>query len=194
VLEMVPGDPDHVIKIERLRSNARGSRPRLALLLLMMVRSPELGLVQAIGASRSPDLARTDEKDPANSLVGFGHGTDTRARERWRDSSRRVGVTPARNPGRREGESGALRLGLAPVRQGECHGLTQGLETGPIWPGTARGRRGCAAELRQGRNSHDKAELKETEHGSEFLTSGRHSGRLGAAFGGLHGRHGGHER
>jgi hypothetical protein len=27
--------------------------------------------VQAIGASRSPELAKTGEKDPANSLVGF---------------------------------------------------------------------------------------------------------------------------
>jgi hypothetical protein len=38
-------------------------------------------------------------------------------------------------------------------------------------------RRASATELRQGRIN--KAELKEIEHGSEFLTSGRRSRRLG---------------
>jgi hypothetical protein len=51
---------------------------------------------------------------------GSGHETETRARERRRESSERIEGTPARNPDRGEGESGALRLRLAPAREGEC--------------------------------------------------------------------------
>jgi hypothetical protein len=80
---------------------------------------------------------------------------------------------------------------MAPTREWGCYGPTQGLGTGPIWLDTARGQRASAAKPRQGQISHAKAELKETEHGSEFLTSGQRSGRLGAASGGLDGRHGG---
>jgi hypothetical protein len=58
---------------------------------------------------------------------------------------------------------------------------------GPIWSDTARGRRASVAELWQGRISHGKAKLKETEHESEFLTSGRRSGRLGPTSDGQHG-------
>jgi hypothetical protein len=35
------------------------------------MKSTELGRVQATGAPRSPELARTDKKGPVNSLVGF---------------------------------------------------------------------------------------------------------------------------
>jgi hypothetical protein len=59
--------------------------------------------------------------------------------ERRRGTSGWVEVTPARNPGREEGKSGALRLGLAPTRVGECSGPTQGHETGLGWPITTRG-------------------------------------------------------
>jgi hypothetical protein len=38
------------------------------------VRSPALVRVWATGASRSPELGRTGEKDPVNSLVGFWPG------------------------------------------------------------------------------------------------------------------------
>jgi hypothetical protein len=47
--------------------------------------------------------------------------------------SGRVGVTSARNPGHGEGESGMLRLGLAPAREGEHYGPQPGLRTGLIW-------------------------------------------------------------
>jgi hypothetical protein len=42
--------------------------------------------------------------------------TGSGTRERQRELSGWVGVTPARNPGHGEGKSGALRPGLAPVR------------------------------------------------------------------------------
>jgi hypothetical protein len=35
-------------------------------------------------------------------------------------------VTPASNPGHREGKSGTLRPGLAPARKVECYGPKQG--------------------------------------------------------------------
>jgi hypothetical protein len=84
-------------------------------------------------------------------------------RERRRGGSRRVEVTPTRNPGRGEGESGVLGLGLAPAWGGECYGPTQELGTGPIWSDTARRQWAGVAKLRQGRISHGKAKLMETE-------------------------------
>jgi hypothetical protein len=130
-----------------------------------------------------------DRREGPRELAGGVPATRPRpkAGERQRESSGRVGITPARNPSRGEGESGTLRLGLAPAREGECYGPTRGLGMGPNWPDTTQGRRAGTAELLQGRNSHSKAELKEIEHGSEFLTSGRRSGRLGVASGGLDG-------
>jgi hypothetical protein len=41
-------------------------------------------------------------------------------RERQREISGQIKGTLARNPGRGEGESGALRLELAPSREEEC--------------------------------------------------------------------------
>jgi hypothetical protein len=65
-------------------------------------------------------LARTsegpDELDGGVSAVR----TRLETREWQRESFRRVGVTPASNPNCGEGESGAPRLVLAPVR-GEEH-------------------------------------------------------------------------
>jgi hypothetical protein len=46
-------------------------RIRAALLLPMAVMSPELGRVHALGGMRSPELGRTGEKGPTNSLVGL---------------------------------------------------------------------------------------------------------------------------
>jgi hypothetical protein len=47
------------------------------------------------------------------------------------------------------------------------------------------------SELQRGQIHHDRTELRETEHGSEFLTSGWCSGRLDAASDGLDDQHGG---
>jgi hypothetical protein len=44
---------------------------RAVLLLLATVRSPELGRVHATAVPGSPGLARTEEEDSANSLVGL---------------------------------------------------------------------------------------------------------------------------
>jgi hypothetical protein len=41
-----------------------------------------------------------------------------KTRERRRGCSGRVGMIPARNPGRREGQSGMLKLGLASAKEG----------------------------------------------------------------------------
>jgi hypothetical protein len=100
-------------------------------------------------------------------------------------------MTPARNLGRGEGESGVLRLGLAPAREGESYGPQPGLETGLIWPDTVPVRRTGVAELQRGQINHDMVELRKIEYGSEFLTSGRRSWMLSAALGALDGWHGG---
>jgi hypothetical protein len=42
-----------------------------------------------------------------------------------------------RNPGRREGELGTLKPGLASAREGECYRPQPGLEMGLNWPNTA---------------------------------------------------------
>jgi hypothetical protein len=70
--------------------------------------------------------------------------TGPEARERWRGYSKGVGVTPLRNPGHREGESGMLRLGLAPATEGERYGPQPGLKTRLIWPAGAASWRGRA--------------------------------------------------
>jgi hypothetical protein len=68
---------------------------------------------------------------------------------------------------------------------------TPGLGTGPIWSDTARVWQAGATELQRGRIDHGMAELRETEHGSEFLAVGRCSGRFRMAPGVLDDRHGG---
>jgi hypothetical protein len=115
----------------------------------------------------------------------IGPGT----RERQRECPERVRITPVRNPGHREGESGALKLGLAPAREGECYGPQQGLGTGPIRLDAMRARRTGAIEIQRGQITHGRVELRQTEHGSEFLTSRRRSGRFDVAPGGLDSRH-----
>jgi hypothetical protein len=83
-----------------------------------------------------------------------------------------------------------LRLGLAPAREGKHYGPQPSLETGPIWPDAAWARRTGTTELQRGRIVHNKEELRETEHGSEFLTSGRRLVRLSVASCVLDGRYG----
>jgi hypothetical protein len=61
--------------------------------------------------------------------------------------------------------------------------VTQWTTTGARDRANLAGRRAGAAELRRGQINHDMAELRQTENGSEFLTSGRRTGRLGAAPG-----------
>jgi hypothetical protein len=99
-------------------------------------------------------------------------------------------MIPARNPGRGERQSGVLKLGLAPTEEWESYGLQPGLRARLIWPDIARVQRAGAAELQRGRIGHDTAELKETEHMSEFLTSGRCSGRPDTTLGSLDGGRG----
>jgi hypothetical protein len=105
-----------------------------------MVKSLKLWRVWATGVPRSPGLASFGEKNPTNILVGFQpRDQDQRWENGGGESSGRVGVTPAKNLGRGEGRSGAIRLRLALARVGECHGPTQGHETGLNWPVTAQG-------------------------------------------------------
>jgi hypothetical protein len=66
-----------------------------------------------------------------------------------------------------------LILELAQAREGEHYGSKQGLRTWPIWPNTAQVQRAGATELQRGRINHGRAEIKETEHESEFLISRR---------------------
>lgn len=82
-----------------------------------------------------------------------------------------VVVTPVRNLGHKDGESSALRLGLAPTKEGECYRPKQGLGMGLNRPAVARAWQTDATELRLARIDQGRVELRETENGSEFLTS-----------------------
>jgi hypothetical protein len=73
--------------------------------------------------------------------------TELGTREWRRERFGRIRVTPASNPGREEGESGALRLGLAPAREGEHYGPKQGRGDGLNRLGVVRARQNGAAEL-----------------------------------------------
>jgi hypothetical protein len=104
------------------------------------------GVVTRAGAGagyRGPEVTGVgqDLREGPDELVGGVPATRPRpgARERRRESFERVGITLARNPSHGEGESGVLRLVLAPVREEECYGTTHGLGMGSIWPDTARG-------------------------------------------------------
>jgi hypothetical protein len=70
--EHVPSDMGRLIGDRRLRSNARGlTARRLTLLPSATVQSPETRLAQAPGVLRSPELPRTGEGNPTNSMAGF---------------------------------------------------------------------------------------------------------------------------
>ena len=100
-------------------------------------------------------------------------------------------MTPTRNPDREERKSSVLKLLLASAREGERYAPQSGLRTGLNRLDVARARRTGTTELQRGQINHDRTKLRHKEHGSEFFTSGRCSGRLGAAPGALDGRHGG---
>jgi hypothetical protein len=67
--EVESRDLDRGIEIGRLRSTLGGYDCGQRRSCSSTVKSLELGRVWATRASRSPELARTGEKDPANSLV-----------------------------------------------------------------------------------------------------------------------------
>jgi hypothetical protein len=114
----------------------------------LVVKSLKLGRVWATEAPRSPALARTDEKNPVNSLVSATR-LGLEMGEQRRGSSGRVGVTPTKNLGREEGRLGVIRLGLALARIGECYEPTQGHGSGLNWLDTTRRQQASTAELRQ---------------------------------------------
>jgi hypothetical protein len=78
--------------------------------------------------------------------------TGLEASKWWRGRSGRVGVTPASNPGRREGESGAPRLVRPHVRDGEHLEPKHKHEAGLNRPDACRcGGTTSANSLRRGR-------------------------------------------
>jgi hypothetical protein len=115
--EAVSVDPDRWIRDGRLGSSAQGFTTRWPTLLLSAAaRSPETRQTRPSGGSGVTragwnwwGLGEHTGGAPATR-------TGSRMGERWRECSGRVGVTPVRKPGHREGESGVLRLGLAPAR------------------------------------------------------------------------------
>jgi hypothetical protein len=131
--EAVPSDPDRVNEIGG-HDQALGRLTAMAVpLLLTTVRSPELGRVQARGALRSPELARTGEKDPAYSLMGF----------RTRDRDQGVRTPEGKlwaNRGNSSDESrsrgGGIRCAKARISSNEGRGI--------LWTNTGTQ---CEAEL-----------------------------------------------
>jgi hypothetical protein len=86
--------------------------------------------------------------------------TGPEVRERRRECTGRVGITPARNPSHRERGSGALKLELAPAREGEHYGPQQGLRTRPIWSDAAQARRTSATKLWRTQFNYGRVELR----------------------------------
>jgi hypothetical protein len=84
------------------------------------VKTPEPRQAQPKGILRSPEFARTDEGARRAQLWGSGCENATGTSEWRRRCSRRVGTNPTSNPSCEEGESGAPRPVLAPMR-GEEH-------------------------------------------------------------------------
>jgi hypothetical protein len=84
-------------------------------------------------------LARTGEKGLANSLVGF-RPRDQDQGERMTEGKLRVGRGNSGEESRPlGGGSGALRLGLAPAREGECYEQMQGHGARLNWLATVQG-------------------------------------------------------
>jgi hypothetical protein len=72
-----------------------------------------------------PTLSLKSGCDSWTQCQGHRQPTDgPRDKRTAEESSGRVGVTPARNPSRGEGQSSALRLRLALTRVGKCYGPT----------------------------------------------------------------------
>jgi hypothetical protein len=83
-----------------------------------------------------------------------------------------VGVTPASNPDREEGESGASRLAQAPVRDGEHLEPKHRHMTGLNRPDSKRVWQTDEAELWRAQIHYGEVELGQIEHGERLLTSG----------------------
>jgi hypothetical protein len=137
--EAVSEDLDHTIEIGQLRSMPGRLRLRVAPLLLL---GDEVAGARAGVGYRGSEVTGVgqDRREGPDKLTGGIPATrpGPETRERWRESSGWVEVTPASNPDRGEGQSGALRLRLASTRVGKCYGPTQRHDTGPIWPDTVR--------------------------------------------------------
>jgi hypothetical protein len=101
------------------------------------------------GTLRSPELARTGQGAQRTRWWGFGCENATRASEWRRRCSGQVGATPVSNLGHGEGESGALRTVLAPVRGEEHPGPKHGHGAWLNQPDVVRARRTSAVELRR---------------------------------------------
>jgi hypothetical protein len=173
--EVVPGDLSRWIGIRQSRSNFGG--------LTVVGGAPPAHDGEVVGARtgagyRGFEVTRVgqDRWEGSGELTGGVSATRPRlgARERWGESSGRVMVTPARNPGHREGELGVLRLGLASARVGGCYGPTQGYGVRLNWPVTVWGavnRRGWTLArpnwLRSGGNKENQARERVPHLGTE---------------------------
>jgi hypothetical protein len=66
--------------------------------------SPEIEQARLPGGLGSPKLARIGEEGPMNRMARLRPRERDRGRENGRGCPRQVGITPARNPGCREGD------------------------------------------------------------------------------------------
>jgi hypothetical protein len=125
--EAVPGDPSHWIDIIRSRSNAGGLTAAGS---AAPAHGGEVTGARAGAGYRGSEVIGVgqDWREGPDELAGGVPATRLRpgARERWRESSGRIRVTPARNSDHGEGESGVLRLGLAPTGKGKAMGQHRG--------------------------------------------------------------------
>jgi hypothetical protein len=112
--------------------------------------------------------------------------------EWWRGHSGRVGVTPASNPNRGEGESGAPRLAQAVVRGEGRLGPRHRHERGLNWSDVERARRTSVARLLRSQLPRRGKGIGAGRARGWFLTSRRCSGRLDTVLGAPSRRCGGH--
>jgi hypothetical protein len=114
--------------------------------------------------------------------------TGPKASEWRRGYSGRVGVTPASNLGRGEGNR-------ANASSGEGGGTPRAKTRAQDGAKLTKHRVGVANQRDRAPASaihYGKAKSGQLEHGNRFLTLGQHSRRLGVASGTPGGRHGGH--
>jgi hypothetical protein len=96
--------------------------------------------VHATTVPGSPGLARTEEEDSANSLVGlWPRDQGERGENGGGEGSGRVGAILGRNSDHGEGQFHCDRAPLEPAELGKYYGSTPGHGTRLGWPCTARG-------------------------------------------------------
>jgi hypothetical protein len=136
----VSGDPDRAIEIGRPKSSTGGLTAAGGAALAHGGEVARAGVGVGYSSSEVPGVGQDQQGEPHEHTGGFW---PRNRGQRWENGGGRapggLGVTLARNPGRRERQSSVIGLGLVPVGVGDCYGPTSGHGAGLSWPDTTRG-------------------------------------------------------